>query len=365
MLEIYSIIFVVGYFISIFLMIKNTRKIGILFVIVTIALLFILSGLRSMNVGYDNLGHLSVFENIANGQMSFKDFKEPGYGLLSLIISFFGEYDLFIIIYSLLLLILLLVSTKYFSINPFITIYIYYALYFLGNNMAKLRQGIAVLILLIGLQFLNKGNKKGFVILVIIASTFHASSLFFILLLMLYKINLSKKTMFSLLILSVLIGQLGIVDYFYNVIVNSQFLASIDLLGLNRVLYYTDTLYNIRTEGGYLGYLYNIISAVIIVWFYDKLTILGSKAAILAKTYYWGVIISILLFNLPLLNQRIAMPFLLTQIFLLPFLFKCIENKYLRFLFSSFYLLVILIKGYISFHSNYTYFVPFEFFWEK
>ena len=102
-----------------------------------------------------------------------------------------------------------------------------------------------------------------------------------------------------------------------------------------------------------------------VVWFYDKLrNFSDGKALLLAKIYYWGSIMNFLLFNIGLLNSRVTMGFLMVLIFVLPYIFKCIENKYIKFLFSAILLAGILLRGYSILMADYESFIPFEFFWE-
>lgn len=356
-----------GYVISILSTFKSTKLFNKILFSLTIFILFVLSGLRSMNVGYDNVGHERFFYSIANGQISITDFKEPGYALLSAIISIFGDYYLFIMVYAVISLIILIKSINYFSLNPYVSLYVYYAFYFLGNNMAKIRQSMAVLILLLGLKYLHKKEEKIFVILVCIAASFHASALFFLVLLLIKKIYLTKKKMLGIVLISALVGQSGLMEYIYfELIGNSQFIRSIEFMSLNRLAQYATSHYTIRTGTGYLGYIYTLLNSILVVWFYDKLKIMNDgKAIIIAKTYYWGTVLFFLLFNLALINSRLTMAFIATEIFLIPYLFKCIKDKNLRVIFLSIYLLGVLLRGYLRFLGDFDAFVPFEFFWSS
>jgi hypothetical protein len=356
-----------GYFVSILSTFKKTKLFNKLLFISTIIILFILSGFRSMNVGYDNVSHEQFFYSIASGQINIADFKEPGYALLSAIVSILGDYHLFLIVYAAISLIVLIKVINYFSLNPYVSLYVYYAFYFLGNNMAKIRQSMAVLILLLGLKYLHKKEEKIFVILVCIAASFHASALFFLVLLLIKKIYLTKKKMLGIVLISALVGQSGLIEYIYfELIGNSQFFHGIQFLSLNRLAKYTTSHYSIREGAGYLGYIYTLLNSILVVWFYDKLKVMNDgKAIIIAKTYYWGTVLFFLLFNLAVINSRLTMAFIATEIFLIPYLFKCIKDKNLRVIFLSIYLLGVLLRGYLGFLGNFDEFVPFEFFWSS
>jgi hypothetical protein len=362
-MTVYSFLFLSGYIGSLLSLFKGTKKIIFIFFIFSIFVLFILSGFRSINVGYDTQGHLMLFQRVANGILSFSDYKEPGYTLLSLIVSFFGNFNLFLVVYASISLFILYYSIKYFSINPYISLYIYYAFYFLGNNMAKLRASMAILLLTIALIYLYKNQKKYFVIFVLIAMTFHNASIFFFVLLFLNKIKLSKRRMYFLIIVAVIIGQSAIPEIFYRqFLVNNIMISALNLAPVTTLIRYAESSHTIRESGGYLGYLYILLNSILVVWFYDKLKLLKDKKAVfLAKIYYWGTILFFILFDLALINSRLTMPFLVTQIFLVPYLFNCFKNKSLRLSFAALYMISVFIRGYYNFLGVYDYFVPFTF----
>lgn len=231
--------------------------------------------------------------------------------------------------------------------------------------MGKIRQSMAVLILMVAVKYLHKKNLKLFVASVLIAVSFQASALFFLVFLFFQRLNLSQRKMYIIIVISVIIGQSGIPEFiYYDLIGNNSFLGSIDFLGLKRLVNYADLHYTVREGRGYFGFIYMLINVIMIVYFYnhEKITS-NSKATILFKTNYWGSIFFNLLFNLALLNSRLTMGFMMVRMFVVPYIFKCIKNRYLRLIFLSIYMLVVLARGYINFLEYYDQFVPFEFFW--
>lgn len=106
-MNIYSLIFVGGYFTSVLSTLKETKTISKVNYSIIMFTLLVISALRSLNVGYDNVDHERNFYSIANGEIRVSDFKEPGYSLLSYIVSFFGEYHLFLIIYAIISIVIL------------------------------------------------------------------------------------------------------------------------------------------------------------------------------------------------------------------------------------------------------------------
>lgn len=362
-MNIYIFIFIVGYLLSIISITKNVDSIIKISVYFFVMIMFILSGLRSINIGYDNIGHELIFNNVSNGIVSFFSFKDSGYALLNLIVSFIGGYKLFIIVVSLVMMYFLMNTIKIFSINPIISIYMYYSLYFLGNNMAKIRQGLAVLIAINSLKYLYNNRNIKFIIGVLVATTFHASSIIFITLIFFTKLNLSKIKMSVMLLMALIIGISGLTESIFIKFI--EFGYGLNIFGFSRIYSYVNTSYLLR-DGGYLGLTYILINGIIIIIFYDKLKeFKTNKPLILAKTTFLGTIMSVILFNLPLLNQRISMFFLIAQIFLIPYIIYSIKNKYYRLIFITIYLLAVFAMGYNQLIVNYNNYIPFEFFWQS
>lgn len=365
-INVYTALFVTGYFGAILTTFKNTTKINKILYCGFAIMLFVLSGFRALNVGYDTEGHLEIFSRVATGAIAFSDFKEPGYSLLSYVIATLGDFHLFLIIYSILSLAILSRVVKEFSINPFISIFIYFSFYFLENNMAKLRTSMAVTFLLLAFLYLYKKKKKIYYVVVMIAGSFHNFAFAYILLPLINKISINRKRMLVGIVLAVIIGQSGLPEFIYrDVLVNSSIVSRLNITALNNLVRYSDMHYTVREGGGYFGYLYVLINSFLVVYFFNKLRSEKSKKAIfLATLYYWGTIIFFTLFNLALINSRITMALLMTQTLLAPYLFNCVKDKYLRILFTVIYLLGVFIRGYFNFTASYDLFVPFQFFWQ-
>jgi hypothetical protein len=363
-LALYIIVFIIA-IISMFKIEKNSEKV---ILISLIMLMIMLAGFRNISsIGYDTAGHLNYFLQSSSTFLSALQFKEPGYGLLSWGVSIFGGFQLFLIVISILSMLILYKSIRYFSLFPLISLSLYVMSYFAGNNLAKLRQSTAVLILLFSLQYLYKKRILGFFIVVLIAATFHTSALIFLILPLLIKIKLNKNRVILIFLFSVFIYFSGLPIIIYREwlpqIMNN---ISFDFLNFQGLIDYTDSEYTIRESGGLLGFLFQILLVIPIVFFYKRIKqITSEKTLFVIEVYFWGSIIFITLFDLALLNSRLSMPFLMAGIFAVPNLIALVKKPYDKIFIMVLFLTLILTKTLLNYLDLRDLYYPFEFFWEK
>ena len=140
--------------------------------------------------------------------------------------------------------------------------------------------------------------------------------------------------MFLLIIISIIIGSSGLIEYLYfQFFSKSAFLINLDFLGLNRFVTYSSSSY-VTGEGGLAGYLYVLLLTIILIYKHKSITDkYKNKGNIITLTYFWGAIIFFIFFGLRMINSRITMGFRLTEIFLLPYIFTTIKHKYFKYIF--------------------------------
>lgn len=184
----------------------ETKNMKITYVILSFLPFFFVSGLR-YDVGTDYLfryapDYLIIYEggNIPNLEIAMK-----------LIMKFCclltRDYSIFFILTSFVINSLVFIAIYKYSNNPFLSIIVYFAnsSFFLSMNLV--RQYISVSFLLIAFLYYIQEDKKVFpIILIIIATLFHTSSIIFLPILFL---NKKSNSNILLIILSLLILILG------------------------------------------------------------------------------------------------------------------------------------------------------------
>lgn len=258
---------------------------------------------------------------------------ELGYLFLESFIKLFtDDFSVFIIFYNLILFSILFLGisrTKYFNIQLFLFFSLFHIYYISGH-----RQAMAMVIFLYNIHNLINKNFIRFLFFTFIAMLFHTSSIFFILFYFISKINLNKKMVLSLLILSLLFIKFDIIA----TIIEFAYINFKDISYIfSRVHFYYFNQY-----GGEPVNLFNYIRVFIMgilgIYFYEKVNY---------KLSYLIIIYAITFFCLSYaapIAFRIADCFLIGILYYMSELFNNLTIKE-----KTFMLLAIVIYGSISF----------------
>lgn len=210
-------------------------------ILIFFAIYAILLALRHMSVGVDTAQYSMIFDRnaLTDWTTIFRDFdKEIGYALLNKIVSFLqGNYQLFLGIVAAITVIPL--AKLYFdeSENAMVSVSLFLIFPVFIMNFSGIRQGIAVSIGAIAYYAVKKKKLLPFILLVLLAISFHRSAFILILLYPLYHMRLRKAyTPFIL-------GVIGLV-YLFN---EELFRLVVPLLGED----YADRLDSISDNGAY------------------------------------------------------------------------------------------------------------------
>ncbi|MBO5357301.1 MAG: EpsG family protein [Clostridia bacterium] len=179
----------------------------------------ILLMLRSEDVGCDIITYLASFEKV--GRMSFSDIfvrfeSEQGYWLLNKVISVFTtNKQIFIAIMAILCLVP--VARLYFkeSENALLSISIFLILPNCEMVFSGLRQAIAIAIVAISYKYVKEKKLFKFILIILLAITFHKSAFVAFLLYPFYHINITKGKLFAFIpaIIGVLIFNKPIFEF--------------------------------------------------------------------------------------------------------------------------------------------------------
>lgn len=365
-MNIFNLIYLFGFLLAILSLInynnKNFKSFLKFISLLTLLTLFILSGFRSINIGYDNIGHYQIFYEVSTGSSYFFEFNDIGYSLLGYLASFVFGYNGFIIVYSLILLIIFVYTAKTLSKNTFITLYSYYSIYFLVNNMARIRTAMAVLIGVLAIISLIRNKKITFFLLSLTAISFHFSAIILLPFYFLRNYELNNKRLIIISTLAIFIGFSNFLPSLVRITLSNNVLSNIDIFGIERIYNYTNSQQLVR-EGGYFGFAFNLLALFYILYFYNRYSlIMENQTKILMKAYYFGLIISFLFLNIPIVNNRLSMFFLVIQVYLFTHFYGLINNSINRFTFGFIHVLSVFLLGYLNFLRIIDNFVPYEFF---
>ncbi len=169
--------------------------------------LFLLMGLKGENVGNDTINYILFFNRMKtiSTLIDPKSRFEIGYQIYSKIISLFFDCQGLFIITALICITCVLYGIIKNSKNWQYSLFLFVGLRFYYFFLSGLRQSIAVSIVIVAYTFLKQKKVIRYILLVLLASTFHFSSLVFLLALPMSKMKFTYKNIFDILVITLII----------------------------------------------------------------------------------------------------------------------------------------------------------------
>lgn len=323
----YVTIFLVLFFFSFIEGQNLERRVTTYFYFLFCFIFFVLSFIR-WETGTDWKSYYDYFLNFKLFSSDDAPF-EWGFTLLVKTVAFFSNsYTVLLFICGFILFTFQSVSINKISPYPIISLWFLWSIQF--ANILFVRQWIAVAILIYSVTFIQKRRFIPFLLLVILASSFHISSLIFLAAWKIYNLEISRKKMIIILLTSV-----G-----FSVI----FAKLIEILsgGLGGVIQarldtYLSSEYN-SEENEKLG-----IVSIIIKGFANKFLILLCSFCLYGKIikrypefksylnlYWFGAVVYFTTISISLVFVRFSYVFDFFQIILVPYIFKVIDNNLIK-----------------------------------
>jgi hypothetical protein len=210
-----SIVSFVGYVLGV--LNNNITKGNQISAVVSFASIILLQSVRKSTVGVDIVTYLMFFKKLIDG--SVKDFLfefytiEPGFLLFNKAIALFTEdSQIFLTIVSACIFIPIGYVIYKNSLNLYLSIIALITLGFFNFTFSGIRQSIAIGIVFLSFEFIKKRKWIWFVLIVLLASTFHKSALVFLFAYPLYFLKINKK---HYLLIVVLIAVVSLFKSFF------------------------------------------------------------------------------------------------------------------------------------------------------
>lgn len=185
---------------------KFKKEKYILFLFLWVVLVFF-TGFRA-NVGNDYTQYKEYF---LSGDYYYFEF---GFSLVtSFIYYIFGKNNLLFFLSMAMLSYAFKWKALIDTPLPVFGLVYFFLLYGLGLDMNLMRQGIAVSVVLLAIHYLIRDNVKYFIILIVLASTFHITSLVVLVLPLARNIKFNYPIAIILLLTASLASQTGLADY--------------------------------------------------------------------------------------------------------------------------------------------------------
>lgn len=333
---------------------KKSKKIQLIDILMIVALI-IITGIR-FDVGSDYTTYLDQFKNLDIKQVAIRDIFQDnyqfGFDLLSYILKIVTTND-YIIFWAVSLIIypLLIVYMRKNTEIVWFAFGVFILMGFFDVSMNILKQQIAMVLILFSYEYLIDKKYLKFVLLVGLAGVFHVTSLFAALLLV---ISRYIKPSYKNLLLSILIGTVGLFTYKY-ILSNLFRYNTVFSVYKNYILFQDsgilDRDYRVYSIVGYV-FVFIILTFIILSKKNNLKSILDKKYNMISLLFI-GIIINIIAIDYWVLN-RISLYMYQFIIVILPAYLKVKMNKKERLINSC--LIVFIIFGwffiFIAFGGN-------------
>lgn len=155
---------------------KNRKITLILFIF-----LFLIMALRDSSVGSDISHYLDIYESQVFFDDIWTQFEFGYFAFSKLCFSLGFSSQLFLAIISFFICVAVYSFITKYSFNPIFSLFLYITIGLFAFSLTGLRQIIAICILLYSISFVVNRKPVAFILLVLVAATFHKSSMFFLL----------------------------------------------------------------------------------------------------------------------------------------------------------------------------------------
>ncbi|MHB1153402.1 MAG: EpsG family protein [Eubacteriales bacterium] len=187
---------------------KTNKLIYLIFVFGLFAFLMMF---RSEKVGNDTQAYIYLYNIISNMKNIFNNSSrfEIGYVTLNKIFSFISDDAQILFIFTGALTCFSVGRFIYkYSDIPWLSVYMFLTLQYFDFAFTGVRQIIAVSIILFGYDYIKKRMFIRFLILILLATLFHTSSIFFLIIYPLSKLKINRKLLLSGVFITLIIYSL-------------------------------------------------------------------------------------------------------------------------------------------------------------
>lgn len=177
------------------------------YIILSLLPLTVISGFRGTSVGADTKSYGWMFNSIVekSGNLRFKERIEPGYIYLNKLLSLVSSDPQVVIVFVAVFISICIGLFIYrYSKEPLLALLFFTTLGFFQFTLSGLRQTIAMGIILLCSEFIIKRRLMPFIILVLLAATFHKTSFLFLPAYFISNNALSKKNLLKYLSITIL-----------------------------------------------------------------------------------------------------------------------------------------------------------------
>ena len=370
-MAIYTMTFLIAEILAVIVSIKSkkeNKKAVELLVLGIIIILSLLGGLRGITIGTDLRVYGERWFNVAINSESFSIYKkiinttDIGYIFLNYIISrFTSNFNIYLFIHQLICNgIVITVLYKCNKRVPFAISLLCYLSFFYGRTFNLLRQAIALSVVFYGISNLIENKEKKFVVYILIATLFHFTAVFSLIILPIKRIcysdNNRKKLYIFIIIIIAIIATINI-----EPVVKFAYIHGI----VNKRIYnYLFDFVNISGKTFDFELVFKTCFLLLVVLNSKKLKKISKENYFLIIS----IIIEFILFQIRYrikYADRISLYFGYQIMLILPQIIKTVKKGKDKLLLIIIITVLLVIYWYYKFvHSGSCEIYPYRFFWE-
>lgn len=300
--------------------------------------LLIVAGFR-WNVGTDYINYESIFEVYQSGNDPYWTNFEIGFALLNKCIAAIANSQVLFLVSSYITLYYIFKTIKENSIDPFLSIFLFYTLYSYCDSLNIVRQYIAMAICFSALKNLKENELKKYVFKIILACFFHASAICMLPIYFLSKLKV--KTSLYIILFTLVLLLFASYNYFIELIIKIFPQYSIYL--------------NYEAGGATINLLFLFINFILLIWvrvFLKKRGIPEPKEHSLYMNICFLGWCTYFFSSINTMFSRIGSYFFLFSILSIPYCLSQLKIRERKILTTCIYGIVILIFMYYLLNNN-------------
>ena len=338
------IIYFILAFIAAILTIIAERKYQIILCSFIILMMFLVCGLRGMNVGIDTKDYIDSFRYGVENY--FLDSNEKLFNITySIVHVFSSSWNIWLLFVSTLIYIPLFIILKNESPNPLFSslIFMVSMSHFFPESMNIIRQSIATTFILGSYSFWNKDKKILSLIVLLIAILFHTTSIIALPFLFLKKIRFNNNLIFISLFIVTLLGIIGFYGFINNYILS--------LSELNDNIYAATMLkyskYGIGMGSNLNGYIFAIIPFSVLCLITMPISEQDNKYRFYFNIMFVATVLYSLISSIDY-AFRIVYGLMITQILVIPYAYKFGKPNRRKLIIIYTFVMIIFYFWYIN-----------------
>lgn len=330
---IYIVVFLILLLLSFFDF--SQKRIEILYFILFILILFV--GFRG-HTGADSTNYINYFRDNTDTVFSWegteRGYAEAGFYYLSVLLkSIWANINFYFLVIGALTLGFYACSIKHLSVYPILSICIYFARFIILREMNQIRAGLAISVIIWGLYYLTKNERRKYIFSVLLATLLHYSSIVALPLVLFYNKTFNFKKTLLIISLGVTFGLFGTLIKNYIVgfggVVILTYMNTSDLGLTNPVI------------------LYQVILCLIYIYFGRRIKHYQYGYEVIKNAYIYSTFILLVTSGFGIIGGRLATIFATCEIFIIPDFVKLVKPHIAGFV-------IVLIITSLLFYLNYT-----------